>query len=199
MRAAADRAARGGIRNELVGHRSGVGGAVFRAQGRRLRVEAADVGAGAVWRLLVPRTVSRIASDLLTGTKRRHCMSYVRCVRGIASGIEYSAEVPMNLDPADGRPVEMVLDLERLAAERPHAQWYDPARRDLWRFGALMALDIAHAQDARHIVALGEGCTPLLDYAHHPVASQARIALQVKEEGRAHPGYGANPTQSFKD
>jgi hypothetical protein len=27
------------------------------------------------------------------------------------SGIEYSADAPMNLDPTDGRPVEMVLDL----------------------------------------------------------------------------------------
>jgi len=126
-------------------------------------------------------------------------MSYVRCVRGIASGIEYPADVPMNLDPADGRPVEMVLDLERLKAERPDAQWYDPARRDLWRFGGLMALDATDAGDARHIVALGEGCTPLLDYAQHPVARLAGIALQVKEEGKAHPGFGANPTQSFKD
>lgn len=29
-------------------------------------------------------------------------MSYVRCLRGLVSGIEYSADVPMNLDPADG-------------------------------------------------------------------------------------------------
>ena len=89
-------------------------------------------------------------------------MSYVRALRGISSGIEYGADVPMNLDPADGRPVEMVLDIERLAAEKPAAAWYDPGRRDLWRFGALMA-------------------------------------LQVKEERKAHYGYGANPTQSFKD
>ena len=126
-------------------------------------------------------------------------MSYVRCVRGLGSGVEYSADVPMNLDPVDGRPVEMVLDLERLAAEQPHARWYDPTRRDLWRFGALMALDVANTQDARHIVALGEGCTPLLEYAQHPVAKHAGIALQMKEEGKAHPGFGANPTQSFKD
>jgi threonine synthase len=126
-------------------------------------------------------------------------MSYVRCLRGLASGIEYDADVPMNLDPADGRPVEMVLDLQRLAAERPDAAWYDPRRRDLWRFGALMALDIADPDDARHIVALGEGHTPLLDYRDHPMAEAAGIALQVKEEGKAHPGYGANPTQSFKD
>ena len=126
-------------------------------------------------------------------------MSYVRCLRGLASGIEYPADVPMNLDPADGRPVEMVLDLERLAAEKPAAAWYDPSRPDLWRFGALMALDMANPDDARHIVALGEGCTPLLDYRDHPLAASAGFALQVKEEGKAHPGFGANPTQSFKD
>jgi threonine synthase len=32
----------------------------------------------------------------------------------------------MNLDPVDGRPVEMIFDLERLAAERTDAAWYDP-------------------------------------------------------------------------
>ena len=126
-------------------------------------------------------------------------MSYVRCLRGLVSGIEYSADVPMNLDPVDGRPVEMVLDIERLAAEKPNASWYDPARRDLWRFGALMALDITDPVDAQHIVSLGEGCTPLLDYRDHPFAVSAKILLQVKEEGKAHPGFGANPTQSFKD
>ena len=126
-------------------------------------------------------------------------MSYVRCLRGLASGVEYSADVAMNLDPVDGRPVQMVLDLERLAAERPHAQWYDPARRDLWRFGALMAMDITDPADAQHIVAIGGGHTPLLDYCEHPVAKRAGLALQLKEEGKAHPGFGANPTQSFKD
>ncbi|MFC4728931.1 threonine synthase [Coralloluteibacterium thermophilus] len=126
-------------------------------------------------------------------------MSYVRCLRGLSSGIEYPADRPMNLDPADGRPVEMVLDLERLAAERPAAAWYDPTRRDMWRFGGLMALDVGDPTDARHIVPLGEGCTPLLDWSAHPVAAAAGLVLQLKDEGRAHPGFGANPTQSFKD
>lgn len=126
-------------------------------------------------------------------------MSYVRCLRGLASGVEYSADVPMNLDPVDGRPVEMVLDLERLAREQPDARWYDPARRDLWRFGGLMALDVNDPADAAHIVPLGGGATPLLGYADHPVAMKAGLALQLKEEGKAHPGFGANPTQSFKD
>ncbi len=126
-------------------------------------------------------------------------MSYVRCLRGLGSGIEYSADRPMNLDPADGRPVEMVLDLERLTAERPNATWYDPSRQDMWRFGALMALDASDPEDARHLVPLGEGHTPLLDYAAHPVARSGGLRLQLKEEGKAHPGFGANSTQSFKD
>ncbi|WP_133500437.1 threonine synthase [Cognatilysobacter terrigena] len=126
-------------------------------------------------------------------------MGYMRCVRGLASGVEYSADVPMNLDPVDGRPVEMVLDLERLAAEQPHAAWYRPQRRDMWRFGALMALDANDPRDAAHLVPLGEGATPLLDYSTHPVAARAGLQLRLKDEGKAHPGFGANPTQSFKD
>ena len=126
-------------------------------------------------------------------------MSVVVALRGIASRQTYPHDVPMNLDPLDGRPVEMVLDLERLARERPDASWYDPRRRDMWRFGGLMALDIADPADAAHIVPLGEGNTPLLDYADHPVAKAAGLRLQLKDEGRAHAGYGANPTQSFKD
>lgn len=126
-------------------------------------------------------------------------MSYVRCLRGLVSGVEYSADVPMNLDPVDGRPVEMVLDLDRLRADQPDAAWYNPHRRDIWRFGALMALDINAPADAAHIVALGGGATPLLDYSHHPVARGAGVKLQLKDEGKAHPGHGANPTQSFKD
>jgi threonine synthase len=126
-------------------------------------------------------------------------MSYVRCLRGLASGVEYSADVPMNLDPVDGRPVEMLLDLERLAHEQPNAAWYRPQRRDMWKFGALLALDVEHPDDARHIVSLGEGATPLLDYRDHPLARAAGLDLRVKEEGKASPGFGANPTQSFKD
>lgn len=126
-------------------------------------------------------------------------MSYVRCLRGLASGVEYSADVPMNLDPVDGRPVEMVLDLERLAIEKPSAAWYSPQRKDMWRFGALMALDVTDPADARHIVALGEGATPLLDYSQHYLARSADFALEIKDEGKARAGFGANPTQSFKD
>lgn len=126
-------------------------------------------------------------------------MSYVRCLRGLGSGIEYPADTLMNLDPADGRPVEIVLDLERLRRERPDFGWYHPERRDLWRFGALLPLDIADPGDLPHIVSLGEGGTPLRPYDDHPVARANDWVLQIKDEGKAVPGYGANPTQSFKD
>src|SRR5690606_8736403 len=126
-------------------------------------------------------------------------MSYLRCLRGIASGRSYPADVPMNLDPADGRPVVMELDLQRLRSEKPNAAWYHPQRSDMWRFGALLPLAIDDPADARHIVSLGEGATPLLDYRGWPAARSAELALWLKEEGRPHPGFGANPTQSFKD
>ncbi|HVJ61163.1 MAG TPA: pyridoxal-phosphate dependent enzyme, partial [Tahibacter sp.] len=126
-------------------------------------------------------------------------MSFVRCLRGLGSGQEYSPDVPMNLDPVDGRPVEMVLDLERLARERPGLSWYRPQRRDMWRFGALLALDIDDPLDAAYIVSLGEGATPLLDYSDDESVHGTRLRLQLKDEGRAHAGYGANPTGSFKD
>jgi threonine synthase len=105
----------------------------------------------------------------------------------------------MNLCPADHRPVEIILDIERLKAEQPNLSWYDPGRPDMWRFGGLLPLDIASAEDRPHIVALGEGHTPLLDYSDHPLAASAGFRLGVKDEGKAHQGYGANPTQSFKD
>jgi threonine synthase len=126
-------------------------------------------------------------------------MSYVSHLRGTQSGRHYPADVLMNLDPVDGKPVEVILDLERLQRERPDFGWYHPQRRDLWRFGALLPLDIANPDEARHIVALGEGHTPLREYAEHPLAKAHGIRLQVKDEGRAEPGFGANPTQSFKD
>jgi threonine synthase len=126
-------------------------------------------------------------------------MSRVRCLRGLGSGREYDADVAMNLDPVDGRPVEMVIDLERLQHDQPEAGWFNRSRKDMWRFGALLALDVNDPADARHIVALGEGHTPLLDYADHPLARAAGLALALKDEGKAHPGFGANPTQSFKD
>lgn len=105
----------------------------------------------------------------------------------------------MNLCPVDQRPVEIIMDLQRLNTEQPELAWYRPDRNDMWRFGGLLPLDINDPVDRPHIFNLGEGHTPLLPYNDHPLAVKAGFSLAVKDEGKSHPGYGANPTQSFKD
>ena len=126
-------------------------------------------------------------------------MSFVSHLQCIRCGAEYAAGTVMNLCPVDDSPVEIVMDLERLAAEQSGLAWYHPERHDMWRFGGLLPLDINNPDDRLHIFDLGEGHTPLLDYNDHPLARQRGFTLLVKDEGKAHPGFGANPTQSFKD
>ena len=125
-------------------------------------------------------------------------MSYVSHLACPTCGATYPRDRVMNLCEVDGRPVQMAYDLDRLKRERgPEAGW-DPSRHDLWRFGGLMPLDLTDAADRRSIVALGEGYTPELPYPH-PLADRLGCHLSVKDEGRHHPGYGGNPTLSFKD
>ncbi|MGI9265752.1 MAG: threonine synthase, partial [Gammaproteobacteria bacterium] len=126
-------------------------------------------------------------------------MSFSSHLKGISSAAEYPVDMLMNLCPVDGRPVEIVLALDRLLSEKGQLGWYRPERHDMWRFGALLALDIDDPLDRQHIVSLGEGNTPLIDMAGHPLAKKERFQLQVKLEGRAVKGYGSNPTGSFKD
>jgi len=123
-------------------------------------------------------------------------ISHLQCIR---CGTKYPADTVMNLCPLDNSPVEIIMDLERLMNEQPDQSWYQPERNDMWRFGGLLPLDINDPDDQPHIFNLGEGNTPLLDYSDHPLASQSGFTLLVKDEGKAHPGFGANPTQSFKD
>jgi threonine synthase len=123
----------------------------------------------------------------------------ILCLKCTACGTEYPADTLMNLCPRDQRPVEVIIDLERLRTEQPDAAWFDPARNDMWRFGGLLPLDIQNPDERPFIVSLGEGHTPLLDFSDYPPARNAGFALAVKDEGKAHPGYGSNPTQSFKD
>ncbi len=126
-------------------------------------------------------------------------MSFVACLRGSASGREYPPGKLLNLDPADGRPLRIELDLEALAKSYPEHGWYQPRRRSMWRFGPLLPLDPNLEADRRHIVTLGEGHTPLLPASDLPPARQARLRLWFKDEGHPHPGFGENPTHSFKD
>ena len=126
-------------------------------------------------------------------------MGFVTCLRGIGSGVEYPPDTVMNLCPQDGRPVEMVFDLERLQAQRPNMTWYHPERKDMWRFGGLLPLDIDDENDRPHILSLGEGYTPHLDYDDFPLAKRVGFRLRIKDEGMPHQGYGSNPTLAFKD
>jgi threonine synthase len=123
-------------------------------------------------------------------------IAHLKCT---ACGAEYPAGALMNLCPVDNRPVEIIIDLKRLQSEQPELDWYRPERKDMWRFGGLLPLDITNPGDQPFILSLGEGNTPLLDYSDFPLAQQASFSLGVKDEGKAHPGFGANPTQSFKD
>ena len=126
-------------------------------------------------------------------------MGLVRCLRGIGSGVEYPPDSIMNLCPVDNRPVEIVLDIPGILAHFPDKSWYHPERPDMWRFGAMLPLDINDEIDKKHIIALGEGNTPFLDYSDHPLAKQFELNLEIKEEGLSRQGYGQNPTHSFKD
>lgn len=125
-------------------------------------------------------------------------MRYVSHLLCPTCGATYPADRPMNLCPVDNRPVQVAIDLDRLRAERGRDGWWDPGRPDLWRFGGLLPLDVHDPDDRRHVVSLGEGHTPCLAYAH-PLADSLGCRLEVKDEGKPYPGFGANPTLSFKD
>ncbi|MDH5434330.1 MAG: threonine synthase [Gammaproteobacteria bacterium] len=126
-------------------------------------------------------------------------MSYVSKLRCTGCGAEYSNKELMNLCPNDNRPLEMVIDIDRVKSEKPDFSWYRPDIKSLWRFGSLLPLDINDKKDSQSIVSLGEGYTPEVALTNHPVAKKHGFSLFLKDEGQSHPGFGANPTGSFKD
>ena len=87
-------------------------------------------------------------------------MGYVSHLSCSVCRAEYPADRVMNLCERDNRPVQMILDLERLETETGRDGWWNPVRRDLWRFGGLLPLDVNDPAGRRHIVSRGEGCTP---------------------------------------
>lgn len=125
-------------------------------------------------------------------------MRYISHLACSSCGAVYPADRVMNLCERDGRPVQMVVDLDRLRSEQGRDGWWNPSRKDLWRFGGLLPLDVNDPADSRHVASLGEGCTPCLEY-QHPLGVRLGCRIEVKDEGRPYEGFGANPTLSFKD
>jgi threonine synthase len=125
-------------------------------------------------------------------------MGYTSHLACSVCNAQYPADRIMNLCEQDGRPLQIVLDLERLAAERGRDGWWTPSRANLWRFGGLLPLDFDSPEDRRHITTLGEGYTPSRVY-WHPLAERLGCLLEVKDEGKHYEGFGGNPTLSFKD
>jgi threonine synthase len=125
-------------------------------------------------------------------------MRYVSHLACPTCGATFPADKVMNLCPVDSRPVQMMIDLARLKSERGSQGWWNPARKDLWRFGGLLPLDVNDPADCAHVVCLGEGHTPSVPYAD-PIAERLGCMLEVKDEGKPYLGFGANPTLSFKD
>ncbi|PCJ47506.1 MAG: threonine synthase [Gammaproteobacteria bacterium] len=126
-------------------------------------------------------------------------MSYVKNLRCTACATEYPADQLINLCPLDSRPLELIIDIERIKAEKPNFSWYRPEIKSLWRFGSLLGLDINDQQDKTNIVSLGEGHTPEIHLQSHSLAKKHNFSLFLKDEGQPHAGWGANPTGSFKD
>lgn len=125
-------------------------------------------------------------------------MRYVSRLACPTCGATYPADAVMNLCPVDGRPVQVVIDLEQLKAEQGADGWWNPSRHDLWRFGGLLPLDVNDPDDRRHVVGRGEGYTPSVPY-ENALATAVGFTVEVKDEGRHYPGFGGNPTLSFKD
>ena len=130
---------------------------------------------------------------------RNTAMAYINSIRCTYCGTEYPATDLMNLCPTDNRPVELVIDTNRIKNEKPNFSWYRPDIKSMWRFGSLLGLDINDPKDQKHIISLGEGYTPEIHLGNHPIANQHQFDLYLKDEGQPHKGWGANPTGSFKD
>ena len=126
-------------------------------------------------------------------------MSYIKNLKCTKCDAEYPCNRLMNLCEHDQRPLEMIVDVEKIKLENPEFEWYHPEIKSMWRFGALLGLDGNNPLDQEHIVSLGEGYTPEIPLSDHPIAQKHKFDLFIKDEGQPHKGWGANPTGSFKD
>ena len=124
-------------------------------------------------------------------------MKYVKHFQCTECQKTYSIDEPMNLCPDDGRPVEMILDVESISKDFPDKSWYRPDVNSMWRFGPLLPFDV-HAQPDK-VVCLGEGHTPCIDISDYSDCKSENLQVFIKDEGQPYSGFGENPTGSFKD
>ena len=124
-------------------------------------------------------------------------MQYIRHYQCTECHETYDTSVPMNLCPADGRPVQLIVDTDRIAHDFADLSWYRPDISNMWRFGPLLPFDIGNQPDK--VCSLGEGHTPLIDISHIQACNGIHAQVMLKDEGQGHKGFGCNPTGSFKD
>ena len=124
-------------------------------------------------------------------------MIYVKHYQCTECQRTYSTDQPMNLCPHDNRPVQMIIDVERIKDDHPNFSWYHPDIKSMWRFGPLLPFDISETE--QKVCSLGEGYTPMIDISDYKLCKDLNLNVVIKDEGQAYKGYGANPTGSFKD
>ena len=106
-------------------------------------------------------------------------------LEGALSEAAYPADEPMNLDPADGRPLLARYDLERAARTLTAESLKNRRTGGLWRWAELLPV-----RDQDHVIFLGEGDTPLL--------AQGRLGDALDVPRLSTKAEGLNPTGSFK-
>ncbi|MEE4246231.1 MAG: threonine synthase [Kangiellaceae bacterium] len=126
-------------------------------------------------------------------------MSFIKYQQCTWCNKQYPANHLMNLCPDDNRPVEIIIDVDAVKSNFPNNQWYHSELKSLWRFGAMLPLDINNPKDKQSIITLGEGYTPEIPLIDFALAKQHKFSITLKDEGQPHNGWGANPTGSFKD
>lgn len=101
----------------------------------------------------------------------------------------YAADELHTVCPDDGRPLEILYDLSGLGESYPGLSWMRPDAPGMWRYGLLLPIDPPEALPPI-------GWTPLESL---PAAGFSGLDVFLKEEGEPRPGFGSNPTESFKD
>ena len=114
-------------------------------------------------------------------------MRYVSHLACSVCGTPYSGETAMNLCPNDGRPIQVVLDLDRLKADADATAGGTPPDATSGDSGACFPSISPTPPIPGRSSPWGEGCTPSPAY-DHSLAERVGFHLQVKDEGRHDPG-----------